>query len=164
MYLSNVSLITLLASAIGIHAACDNDLTYSVNWNGKAYTCSKLRMPNNEGPRFNLCQQAATAAACPHTCGSCCEDDATYKYTMANNPAKQQDCAFLTKSSTEAINESRQATYCNGYSSGGFTVRAKCQVSCDFCFGTPAPTIAPTSAPTTAPTPAPVADDGTYLV
>ena len=161
MFLSKFSVFTLLSFAIGTHAACENDAAYSVTYVGKAYTCSKLRMPNNSGPRFNLCQQPATLAACPHTCGTCCEDDATYSYNLQNNPTKTQDCAFLTKSDKPAKNQFRFDTYCNGYTSGGVTVRSKCQVSCDFCFGTPTPTPAPSSAPTPAPTPAPVADDGT---
>ena len=150
MFMSMLSLSVLFASAIGTHAACANNETYSAIWDSKSYTCSKLRMDNNRGPRFNLCKAVETRIACPHSCGTCCEDDPLFKFGQKSND-KQQGCDWILKSLKNEIDVYRQTEYCNGYWDNGAAIRAKCQVSCDFCFGTQAPTPAPT-----------ISDDGTY--
>ena len=165
MFVSKLSLCVLFAAAVGTtHATCVNDETYSAVWFNKTYTCSKLRMYNNRGPRYNLCKTSETRTACPHTCGTCCEDDPLFQFGQKTND-KQQGCDWILKSSKNETDAFRVKEYCTGYWDNGATIREKCQVSCDFCFGTQAPTPAPTPAtpaPTPSPTKAPTSDDGTY--
>ena len=150
--------VALLTSAIGTHAKCYNSAAYTVTYVGKVYTCSKLRMPNNKGPRWNLYQTAETQEACPHTCGECCEDSEAFLFAKKGQPGQMRGCDWIQ-------GEERVAEYCNGYTYDGFTIRSQCQEACDFCFSasasTPAPIVptspAPTAAPTAAPTSAPTA-------
>ena len=165
------ALAVLPASVVGV---CENDKSKSFPWGGKDYSCSRLRMPNNAGPRYNLCQTTEVRTACPHSCGICCEDSTTYQFELKNVPGTMKMCPWILQSSKPETDAKRVLEYCNGYSSNGGTVRSACQTSCDFCFGDPlavpptpapvaTPTPAPTSAPTPAPTAAPVDQDGTQI-
>lgn len=147
--------VVLLTSAIGAHAKCYNSAAYTVTYVGKEYTCSKLRMPNNSGPRWNLCQTAETQFACPHTCGECCEDSAAFLFAEIGQPEQMRGCDWIQ-------GDERVAEYCNGYTYDGFTIRSQCQEVCNFCFtastSTPAPIVSsPSAAPTTSPSSAPIA-------
>lgn len=152
-------LAVLPASVVGV---CENDKSKSFKWGDKDYSCARLRMKNNAGPRYNLCQTAEVRTACPHTCGLCCEDSTTYEFYLKSPPYKKKMCPWILQSTKEATDAKRVLDYCNGYSSNGGTVRSACQKSCNFCFNdvlavppTPAPVAAPTPAPVAAPTPVP---------
>ena len=117
--------------------------------------CKQIR--NKEERRAAMCLISEVNAACPATCGSCCEDDAAYEFSLKKSD-KLKDCVWITKN--EKKKEIRFNEYCTKNNTkgklhtwGNRSVRDACAVSCDFCFtGVKAITLAPTAAPTPVPT------------
>jgi len=111
-------------------------------------SCSNIRI--KETRRQKLCLLSEVRAACPQSCGLCCEDDATFSFPLKKE-AKSQKCTWLTKNNA-AI---RKAQYCGmNENVGDTTIRNKCPKSCDFCpILVPLTTAAPVKSPTGTGTP-----------
>ena len=149
----------VLALSTQALSACVNDPTFewgSVTDSGNPKkNCKQIR--NKETRRAAMCLISEVNAACPATCGSCCEDDAAYEFSLKKSD-KLKECHWITKN--EKKKEIRFNEYCTKNNTkgklhtwGNRSVRDACAVSCDFCFtGVKAITLAPTAAPTPVPT------------
>ena len=128
--------------AVTTPSQCFNDDTYHVNYDGRDRSCNNLRL--NEGRRKALCVNTEVQDACPHTCGSCCVDQVSYKF-WANDGVKRT-CAWIARKDQE----NRRAKYC-GYGNfrNGYVVRDRCASACGFCFK---PVMEDSSEPSGAPT------------
>lgn len=82
----------------------------------------------NEARRLLLCKDPSVNAACPQTCGTCCEDSTTYVFERDNG--LNATCLWL------AEKENRIQKYCVEYAlkaNNGRTVRDGCPVTCTMC-------------------------------
>ena len=131
--------------------SCTNDSSFTYAVQGKSYSCQQIR--NVEARRLAGCPITEVAAACPQTCGYCCEDDSSYTWTRSNGA--DATCAWLTSNANNAAR--RIARYCTTFQNGSM-VRNACVLSCDACMGyiplepSAAPTTSPTASPTSSPT------------
>jgi hypothetical protein len=143
----------VLALSTQALSACVNDPTFewgSVTDSGNPKkNCKQIR--NKEERRAAMCLISEVNAACPATCGSCCEDDAAYEFSLKKSD-KLKDCVWIT--TNEKKKEKRFNEYCTRNNTkvklhtwGGRTVRDACPVTCGFCHDPI--TVAPTPAPTT---------------
>ena len=158
MIIAIKSLALVLALSTQALSVCVNDPDFFLidTGNGnKELNCKQIR--NKEERRAAMCLISEVNAACPATCGSCCEDDATYEFSLKKSD-KLKECHWITKN--EKKKEIRFNEYCTKNNTkgklhtwGNRSVRDACAVSCDFCFtGVKAITLAPTAAPTPVPT------------
>ena len=133
------ALAILLALSSQAMAACVNDPEFE--W--PSYTddgnpmqnCIQIRMKSER--REAMCPIPEVNAACPHTCGTCCEDDDTYEFKLKFNE-KLKGCEWILKNDKKK--ENRINNYCTEnneegslHSWDGQTVRDACPKSCNFC-------------------------------
>jgi len=131
---------------------CHNSDSYRYNRLSNQ-SCTWIR--TNEDRRLSLCEIDEVVRECPITCGTCCEDNPHYTFSVESN---NMNCAWL---STEV----RIKKYC-----GDRMVRDGCPKSCDFCEGpsepttTKLPSFSPSSDPSIilslTPTSKPITGDG----
>ena len=131
MFLSKKTL-SLAIAFIPVQAIaqdCLNSDTFTYPFDGKDRTCRNIRF--NGARREALCPIAEVSAACPQTCGECCED--VEGYTFTRNNGMEGDCAWL------GAKDERKERYCDDLTvvSDGRTVRDGCSKTCDFCFDPP---------------------------
>ena len=133
-----------------VSSACLNDPNFEypspVDLNAPK-NCKQIR--NKETRRQAMCTIKAVNQACPQSCGTCCENDYTWKFKLMNND-KMETCEYLYKNDKKkAIRIDR---YCNKspnlYTYEGRTVRDACPDICGICKSQI--TAAPTQSPTTA--------------
>ena len=109
-------------------AICENRSTFNWFHGDKERTCKHIRI--NEELRTELCMETTVKAACPQTCGSCCEDDSTYAFKTKKG-IREGSCQWV------AQNHRRIAEYCVKYKTNSFSgrsIRDACPVTCGFCF------------------------------
>ena len=154
------------------YAYCGNNATFTAisytDDGNPSKNCKQIRQ--KEERRQAMCPKADVNAQCPHTCGSCCEDDPSYTFHLKRQTDTIVNCTWILKNSKKK--EIRFNEYCTKnntkgklHSVNGRSVRDACSLSCDYCFTgalqiTTAPTPAPSAAPTPVPTVDPLADDG----
>lgn len=130
---------------------CLNDETYRQVIDGEERSCTYIRF--REELRQEQCLDPDVFAACPHTCGVCCEDDPNYTFT--NGLDKEVDCAWLLKNDSKA--EVRTSKFCTAEDGQNFqngkNIRSACSKSCDFCFSLITPN---TEHPTSSSVPSPL--------
>ncbi len=140
---------------------CVNSDDFVYFYENKERSCKNIRI--NENRRQALCPEETVNAACPQTCGQCCED--LDDFTFTRNNGQKADCAWLGEKTV------RMEKYCKDIKIGfptstKGTVRDGCPVTCDFCFDSiavatisPAPTAtisgAPSGSPSAGPTSSP---------
>lgn len=101
---------------------CENDLTYYAD-NDPNLTC--LKIGEDEFRRNRYCRQQEVKDKCPQTCGICCRDDKSWKFTTYLGTRKR--CAWMKG---ERIRKNR---YCEKVRNGRL-MKLACPVTCDFCF------------------------------
>ncbi len=159
-------LVTQTSPCFAQEESCQNDpnfrkVSYTDSGN-PTKSCKQIRQ--KEERRAAMCVQADVNAACPHTCGSCCEDDSSYVFKLKNK-VKKVNCNWILKNKKKV--QDRIKNYCTKnnstlYTYGGRSVRDACAKSCDYCFTNKAITLQPaatTSSPAPAPTISPTPSD-----
>jgi len=103
-------------------------------FNDEKETCQWIRF--KESRRSQFCQYQTVRVNCPLSCGLCCEDDASYKFTAKfGKKDKTKDCEWLGKK------KKRQEKWCNEKDDGdelnewqnGKMIRDACPKNCNFC-------------------------------
>ena len=174
---ASLTVTTTMTTTLTTPSTCINNASFTTgtgkncNWIGKT-----------EKRRKRLCVKDAVREGCPQTCGLCCLDSPTFKFSIS--PQKQKKCRWLKTS------QNRRDEFCTNWIGNTRKVQDECQVSCDICMdevvlapstspisinltsgptstsGTPSPTGTPTSKPspppsakpTTKPSPQPTAN------
>ena len=135
--------IVLALSSQQVMSACVNnpDFEWPSNTDdgNPMKNCTQIRM--EPARREAMCPIPEVNFACPHTCGTCCEDDDTYKFQVKFGD-KLKHCAWISRNDEKT--EKRINNYCTKnnyegklYSWDGQTVRDACPKSCNFCFTVP---------------------------
>jgi hypothetical protein len=78
----NVVLLSLLSSQVAFACVNNPDFTWgSVTDDGNPQkNCKQIR--NKEERRVDMCPIPEVNAACPQTCGLCCEDDSIFRFKL----------------------------------------------------------------------------------
>lgn len=151
-------LLVLAAIPAQVAAQCVNDDSFLYFFEDKIRSCRNIRI--NEGRRQTLCPVAEVNAACPQTCGQCCENVAGYEFTRFNGLTA--DCDWLGEKQVRIDKYCENTKRCfspsTGFSPGSTcrTIRDGCPVTCDFCQDPIAvPTVSPAPTATASPTESP---------
>ena len=140
-----LALTLLLDKTIAHEVNCVNDDDFEFYYDGRNRSCKDIRL--DEARRQATCVDDAVSAACPQSCGKCCEDLPKSHYTFIKNSEKEASCAWLGQK------QARKDRYCH-VEFEGRTIQDACPLACDFCFNeiTVSPSASPTEPPTGNPT------------
>ena len=95
MFAKNFLLVLGSLSTCLLATACKNDPDFTIPYEGVAHDCKKIRF--KEVKSESLCTDPAVVAACPQTCGICCEDDPDYTFGLAWDNSIMKDCEWILK-------------------------------------------------------------------
>lgn len=120
-----ISTTPLIGSPSSTLLTCKNNhlFAYQVWPGGKKRSCSNIGA--TQARRSRLCKINEVQTNCPITCGLCCEDDETFRFTI--NSGKIKPCSWIGK----AVN--RKQKYCNLFR-GQTLIKEACPVTCGACF------------------------------
>ncbi len=144
MHTSNLFLFVLVFHVLSLLPTslafgCENNDEFSVFYKERNRSCKAIRFLESID-RAKICEESDVEAACPQSCGACCEDDIDYIFTampitnrLLDASKEEYNCEWITSTLLQEEIDLRRKEYCGQYLNG-YIVRDRCPVSCDFCF------------------------------